>query len=138
MELSAEDNVFSSQPCRDNMLYLLRLIDEMLISEVDTILPVLHFPSFFLEAYCFSTEFLLFSQFIGSASDFHLTLELEHHKDYSSALKEVMIGGDDEQTSRYWHFEPSSPLLSIKKKEKELLLGVTFLTVWFFYLSENR
>ncbi|XP_054792696.1 BEACH domain-containing protein B isoform X2 [Prosopis cineraria] len=77
VELSAKDNIFISQPCRDNMLYLLRLVDEMLISEIDTILP-----------------------FIGSASDFHLTLELEHHKDYSSALKEVMLSDDDAQTSR--------------------------------------
>ncbi|KAK4276908.1 hypothetical protein QN277_015003 [Acacia crassicarpa] len=76
VELSAEDNVFISQPCRDNMLYLLRLVDEMLISEIDTILP-----------------------FIGSAFDL-LTSELEHHRDYSSALKEVMVGDDDEQTTR--------------------------------------
>lgn len=48
VELSAEDNIFISQPCRDNTLYLLRLVDEMLISEVDEILPVLHLPLFFL------------------------------------------------------------------------------------------
>lgn len=42
------DNIFISQPCRDNTLYLLRLIDEMLISEIDKELPVLHLLAIFL------------------------------------------------------------------------------------------
>ncbi|MED6216742.1 hypothetical protein PIB30_010777 [Stylosanthes scabra] len=77
VELSAVDNIFTSQPCRDNTLYLLRLIDDMLISEIDKELP-----------------------FFGSDSDFHLNLEMESHKEYSSALKEVLIGEADEQISR--------------------------------------
>ncbi|MED6109928.1 hypothetical protein PIB30_038190 [Stylosanthes scabra] len=77
VELSAVDNIFISQPCRDNTLYLLRLIDDMLISEIDKELP-----------------------FFGSDSDFHLNLEMESHKEYSSALKEVLVGEADEQISR--------------------------------------
>lgn len=48
VELSASDNIFISQPCRDNTLYLLRLIDEMLISEIDKELPVLGLPAIFM------------------------------------------------------------------------------------------
>ncbi|XP_061352489.1 BEACH domain-containing protein B, partial [Gastrolobium bilobum] len=77
VELSSAENIFMSQPCRDNTLYLLRLIDEMLISEIDKALP-----------------------FLGSDLDFHLDLEMECQKEYSSALKEVLIGEADEQTSR--------------------------------------
>lgn len=40
MELSSEESIIMSQPCRDNTLYLLRLIDEMLMSEMDQNLPV--------------------------------------------------------------------------------------------------
>ncbi|KAJ1424747.1 WD40/YVTN repeat-like-containing domain superfamily [Sesbania bispinosa] len=77
VDLSAVDNIFIAQPCRDNTLYLLKLIDEMLISEIDKELP-----------------------FIGSDPGFHLVLEMESHKEYSSALKEVLIGEADDQTSR--------------------------------------
>ncbi|XP_050124229.1 BEACH domain-containing protein B-like isoform X1 [Malus sylvestris] len=78
VELSSEENIFISQPCRDNTLYLLRLVDEMLISEIDQKLP-----------------------FPASNSDFSLdSLELERHKDYGSALYEVLEGEIDSQTSR--------------------------------------
>lgn len=40
MDSSAVENIFVSQPCRDNTLYLLSLVDEMLISEIDHKLPV--------------------------------------------------------------------------------------------------
>lgn len=43
MDLSSEENIFVSQPCRDNTLYLLRLVDEMLSSEIDLKLPVYNF-----------------------------------------------------------------------------------------------
>ncbi|KAH6788519.1 binding protein [Perilla frutescens var. frutescens] len=36
---SVEENTFVSQPCRDNTLYLVKLVDEMLISELDNRLP---------------------------------------------------------------------------------------------------
>ncbi|KAI4307513.1 hypothetical protein L6164_030691 [Bauhinia variegata] len=75
VELSAVDNIFISQPCRDNALYLLRLVDEMLMSEIDQKLP-----------------------YPGSESEF--SLEGEEHKDYSSALKEVLLGEVDEDPSR--------------------------------------
>ncbi|KAL5145273.1 BEACH domain-containing protein B [Glycine soja] len=77
VELSAVDNIFISQPCRDNTLYLLRLIDEMLISEIDKELP-----------------------FLGSDFDFHVDFEMECHKEYSSSLKEVLVEETDVQASR--------------------------------------
>lgn len=40
VDLSSEENMFVFQPCRDNTLYLLKLVDEMLISELDNKLPV--------------------------------------------------------------------------------------------------
>lgn len=48
VDLSSVDNIFMSQPCRDNTLYLLKLIDEMLISEIDKELPVLVLPTVLL------------------------------------------------------------------------------------------
>ena len=33
-EVSSEENIFASQPSRDNALYLLKLLDEMLILEI--------------------------------------------------------------------------------------------------------
>ncbi|XP_024170395.1 BEACH domain-containing protein B isoform X2 [Rosa chinensis] len=78
LELSSEESIFVSQPSRDNTLYLLRLIDEMLISEMDQNLP-----------------------FPASTTDFSLdSLELERHKDYGSALFEVLHGENDSQISR--------------------------------------
>ncbi|XP_062098924.1 BEACH domain-containing protein B isoform X2 [Humulus lupulus] len=78
VDLCSEENIFISQPCRDNTLYLLRLVDEMLISEIDHELP---FPS--------------------SGSEFSIdTLEIECHKDYGSALYEVLQGESDSQMSR--------------------------------------
>ncbi|KAK9271394.1 hypothetical protein L1049_026984 [Liquidambar formosana] len=78
VELSSEDNIFISQPCRDNTLYLLRLIDEMLISEFDHKLP-----------------------FPASSSDFSLdSLELESQKDLSSALYEALQGESYDQVHR--------------------------------------
>jgi small ligand-binding sensory domain FIST len=46
MDLSSAENIFVSQPCRDNTLYLLRLVDEMLISEIEHKLPVYSFQDF--------------------------------------------------------------------------------------------
>lgn len=40
VDFSSEENIFVLQPCRDNTLYLLRLVDEMIISELDDKLPV--------------------------------------------------------------------------------------------------
>lgn len=44
VDLSSEENIFVSQPCRDNTLYLLRLVDEMLVSEIDHKIPVSNIP----------------------------------------------------------------------------------------------
>lgn len=40
IDLSMEENIFLVQPCRDNVLYLLKLADEMLVSEIDNKIPV--------------------------------------------------------------------------------------------------
>ncbi|KAK2659945.1 hypothetical protein Ddye_006478 [Dipteronia dyeriana] len=78
VDLSSEENIFISQPCRDNTLYLLRLIDEMLISEMDHKLP-----------------------FPANLSDFSLdSLELDSHKDYGSALPDDLLGELDGLMSR--------------------------------------
>lgn len=44
VDLSSEENIFVSQPCRDNTLYLLQLVDEMLVSEIDHKIPVSNIP----------------------------------------------------------------------------------------------
>ncbi|KAM7514487.1 hypothetical protein LguiA_004070 [Lonicera macranthoides] len=78
IELSPEDNIFVSQPCRDNTLYLLKLIDELLISEMDSKLP-----------------------FPANSSDFSPDLlELESHKDIGSALYEALHGEPEENVPR--------------------------------------
>ncbi|XP_038715869.1 BEACH domain-containing protein B isoform X2 [Tripterygium wilfordii] len=77
VDICSEDNIFIAQPCRDNMLYLLRLVDEMLISE-DHRLP-----------------------FPANISETSLdTFEFEKHEDYSSALYEVLQGEFDDKLSR--------------------------------------
>ncbi|KAH7849592.1 hypothetical protein Vadar_020109 [Vaccinium darrowii] len=78
LDLSSGDNIFILQPCRDNTLYLLRLIDEMLISEIYHNIP---FPTSSSEL---SPDFL----------------ELDGHKDLSSALYEALQGEADDQISR--------------------------------------
>ncbi|KAL1821830.1 hypothetical protein ACET3Z_016699 [Daucus carota] len=77
IDLSSEDNIFLSQPCRDNTLYLLKLLDDLLLSEIDAKLP---FPSSFTDI---STNFL----------------ELGSHKDLSSALYDALNGVYDGQPS---------------------------------------
>ncbi|KAK9032820.1 hypothetical protein V6N11_017863 [Hibiscus sabdariffa] len=77
VDLSAEENIFSSQPCRDNTLYLLRLVDEMLISAVGNKLP---FPANSSESYLDS-------------------LEVDNQKDYITLLHEVLQGEFDEKVS---------------------------------------
>lgn len=44
VDLSSEENTLVTQPCRDNMLYLLKLVDEMLLSEINYKLPVYDYP----------------------------------------------------------------------------------------------
>ncbi|KAF3447262.1 hypothetical protein FNV43_RR12442 [Rhamnella rubrinervis] len=77
VDMSSEENIFLSQPCRDNTLYLLRLVDEMLSSEIDRNLP-----------------------FPATSSDFSIdSLELERHKDFGSVLYEVLQGESNNQNS---------------------------------------
>lgn len=78
MELSLEENVLASQPCRDNVLYFLRLIDELLLSEIDHKLP---FPATCAE---FSPDLL----------------ELEGLHDLDAALHEALQGESVERLSR--------------------------------------
>ncbi|XAR62071.1 hypothetical protein NMG60_11016666 [Bertholletia excelsa] len=73
VDLASEENIFVLQPCRDNTLYLLRLIDEMLISETNHRLP-------------FPTSISLLP------SDFQ---EESDGKDLSSALHEALQEEDN-------------------------------------------
>ncbi|KAL4566093.1 hypothetical protein LXL04_030203 [Taraxacum kok-saghyz] len=77
VDLSSRENILSSQPCRDNTLYLLKLVDEMLISELDNKLP---FPAC---GYDFSPE----------------QIQLEKDKDLVSALYEALQGDTHDHIS---------------------------------------
>lgn len=44
VDLSSKESILSLQPCRDNTFYLLKLVDEMLVSELDNKLPVCSYP----------------------------------------------------------------------------------------------
>ncbi|KAJ0087368.1 hypothetical protein Patl1_08681 [Pistacia atlantica] len=78
IDLSSEENIFILQPCRDNTLFLLRLLDEMLISDID--------------------QKLLFP---ANISGFSLdSLEIDSVKDFSSVLYEVLQGEADGQVPR--------------------------------------
>nr|XP_043606677.1 BEACH domain-containing protein B isoform X1 [Erigeron canadensis] len=78
VDLSSRENILSLQPCRDNTLYLLKLIDEMLISELDNKLP---FPAC---GYDFSPD----------------RIELKNDKDLVSALYEALQGENNDHFSR--------------------------------------
>ncbi|KAK1275119.1 hypothetical protein QJS04_geneDACA005727 [Acorus gramineus] len=77
VDLSSDENIFVLQPCRDNTLYLLKLADEMLISELGC---ELLFPISSVSA--------------DHSSDF---LELERQKDIKSAIIEALNGDADGQ-----------------------------------------
>ncbi|XP_068657011.1 BEACH domain-containing protein B [Aristolochia californica] len=81
VEISSEESIFISQPCRDNTLFLLRLIDEMLISERGYKLP---FPG---------------NNFPTDVSPD--LLELEGRKDFDSSVLEVLQGELENQLPRY-------------------------------------
>ncbi|XP_042494689.1 BEACH domain-containing protein B-like isoform X2 [Macadamia integrifolia] len=77
VELSSEDNIFVSQPLRDNTLFLLRLVDEMIIAEIGQKLP-----------------------YPGSSSDISPDLELESQYDLSFTLSETSQGEKNERLPR--------------------------------------
>ncbi|KAK8625809.1 hypothetical protein V6N13_056966 [Hibiscus sabdariffa] len=77
VDLSSKENIFSSQPCRDNTMYFLRLVDEMLISEIGNKLP---FPAI-------------------SSESFLDSLMAEGQKDYTTLLHEVLRGEFDDKVS---------------------------------------
>nr|XP_027094520.1 BEACH domain-containing protein B isoform X2 [Coffea arabica]XP_027094521.1 BEACH domain-containing protein B isoform X3 [Coffea arabica] len=76
--VSIEENIFVSQPCRDNVLYLLKLVDDILIFEVDHKIP---FPT----------------NGSGYPPDF---LEIENRKDVGSVLSEALQGEPRDDLSR--------------------------------------
>ncbi|KAK6116093.1 hypothetical protein DH2020_008362 [Rehmannia glutinosa] len=77
INLSTEENMFVSQPCRDNTLYLVKLVDEMLISEMDHRLP-----------------------FPASSSKFRPQfLELDNYPDLNAALFDALQGEPAENLS---------------------------------------
>ncbi|KAJ8762560.1 hypothetical protein K2173_007999 [Erythroxylum novogranatense] len=78
VSFSSQENIFATQPCRDNTLFLLRLVDEMVISETEHKIP-----------------------FPVNGSEMSLdAIELESQRDYSSALYEVLQGEFDNKVSR--------------------------------------
>ncbi|KAK8597059.1 hypothetical protein V6N12_065535 [Hibiscus sabdariffa] len=77
VDISSKENIFSSQPCRDNTMYFLRLVDEMLISEIGNKLP---FPAI-------------------SSESFLDSLRVEGQKDYTTLLHEVLRGEFDDKES---------------------------------------
>lgn len=78
IDFSHEENILVSQPCRDNTLYFLRLIDELLLSEIDHKLP-----------------------FPATSSEFSPDqLEVEGFKDLGAALHDALQGESVERMSR--------------------------------------
>ncbi|KAL6578417.1 hypothetical protein OROMI_010745 [Orobanche minor] len=75
INLSTKENIFVSQPCRDNTLYLVKLVDEMLISESHQ----LPFPA--------------------SRSKFPWFLGLDNYPDLSAALSDALQGEPTENLS---------------------------------------
>nr|XP_029116201.1 BEACH domain-containing protein B isoform X4 [Elaeis guineensis] len=80
IEVSSEENILISQPCRDNTLYLLKLVDELLINESST---KLLFPGVGIS--------------LGFSSD---GLQTECQKDISSAVTEILNLVHDDQLPR--------------------------------------
>ncbi|XP_051118042.1 BEACH domain-containing protein B isoform X2 [Andrographis paniculata] len=74
--LSTDENVFVCQPCRDNTLYFVKLVDEMLISEMSQQLP-----------------------YPGRSSKVPQALELDNCPDINAALCEALQGGSPENLS---------------------------------------
>ncbi|KAK1300212.1 hypothetical protein QJS10_CPB13g00240 [Acorus calamus] len=89
VDLSSDENIFVLQPCRDNTLYLLKLADEMLISELGC---ELLFPISSVSA--------------DHSSDF---LELERQKDIKSAIIEALNGDADGQLLKQRFYLVSIP-----------------------------
>ncbi|KNA15279.1 hypothetical protein SOVF_099670 isoform A [Spinacia oleracea] len=78
IEFSHEENLLASQPCRDNALYFMRLIDELLLSEIDHKLP-----------------------FPATSSEFSPDqLEVEGFTDLGAALRDALQGEPVERMSR--------------------------------------
>uniref|UniRef100_A0A7N0VH18 BEACH domain-containing protein B n=1 Tax=Kalanchoe fedtschenkoi TaxID=63787 RepID=A0A7N0VH18_KALFE len=78
LSLSSDESILISQPCRDNALFLLRLVDETLVCDIDHKLP---FPA---------------SGF-GESVD---SINLESQKDLASALSEDLLEEFDYQIFR--------------------------------------
>lgn len=78
VDFSFEENIFAAQPCRDNTLYLLQLMDEMLVAEID--------------------HKILFPE---NNSEVSLeSSEQERQKNFSSALSQAVQGEFNNQASR--------------------------------------
>ncbi|XP_042456540.1 BEACH domain-containing protein B isoform X2 [Zingiber officinale] len=95
LEISSEDNIFMSQPCRDNTLYLLKLINDLVIIE--------------------SGDNVLFP-ILGICSDFSSdNLETENKKDISLAVTEMLNLEGDQLTKISWYFK----YISVEDNETE-------------------
>ncbi|KAH7652235.1 Concanavalin A-like lectins/glucanases protein [Dioscorea alata] len=79
-EASSEENIFASQPSRDNALYLLKLLDEMLILEIG--------------------ENILFPGIGISSSIVSNSVQLDIQKDINCAVTEILSTEADDQPLR--------------------------------------
>ncbi|XP_065880379.1 BEACH domain-containing protein B isoform X2 [Euphorbia lathyris] len=82
VDFSNEENIFAAQPCRDNTLYLLLLVDEMLVSEMD--------------------HKILFPAHASDSAD---SSEFDTQKDFHSAFREILQEEFDNQTFSLWGYK---------------------------------
>ncbi|CAL9114662.1 unnamed protein product [Musa textilis] len=85
VEISLEENIFTSQPCRDNTLYLLKLINELVIIESGDklLLPIL-----------------------GISSDYSsVGLQPDNQKDINFAVSELLNLEGDQLPRVSWNFK---------------------------------
>ena len=111
IEGSSDENIFYTQPCRDNTLYLLRLTDELLISESGDKLLVFGFDLIrslsLIAMYKFLSNIIsgsLLLQFPGSGISSDISSDYMHpesHKDMTAAVFEILNNEFDDQPPRY-------------------------------------
>lgn len=103
LQTSSEENIILSQPCCDNVLYLLKLIQELLFNQIGIKLLVqsfvLNWKIFFLSIMWHLFLFLL-SQFPSNPSEESLS-SIKWKDDIKSTLNEILIDESHSQYKRY-------------------------------------
>ncbi|XP_023750494.1 BEACH domain-containing protein B isoform X2 [Lactuca sativa] len=97
VDLSSRENILSSQPCRDNTLYLLKLVDELLISELDNKLP---FPAC---GYDFSPEHIRLENDRDLVSALYEALQGDGHDHISKAHKQSVSNQIEKMDESWWN-----------------------------------